>query len=411
MLILTNTGNDYAGATTITGGTLRLGAAGVLPNTTDVTITSPGILDLNGLAESIDGLAGNGTVTSGIAGAVTFTVGANNTVSGANFSGVIQNGSGTVALTKIGTGTQTLSGANTYSGATRVEDGTLEIATGGSIANTPSVTVGVGSGIDTLLLTNTGTHTLGTGDLTVGSSGAGSGVVNHNAGNVTVGDAATDAVRIGFGAQGTYNINNGATSTLNVGPVGGRGNVIVGQTTAGFFNVGANATVNVGDLIVGQFAGSSGTVNQTGGVINVTNTSTMIVGDAGTGIENHSGGTTNVAGNLILGNQSTGNGAYNLSQGVSLPPAILNVSGNVSVGAEPTSGTGVFVQSGGTHNVVGNLTIGNSSARRCRTAIPSTAARSTSAIGLAARSSPPPAMPRAPSTSGPTAPSTSTAAR
>ena len=74
MLILTNTSNDYAGATTITGGALRLGAAGVLPNTTDVTITSPGILDLNGLAESIDGLAGNGTVTSGIAGAVTFTV-------------------------------------------------------------------------------------------------------------------------------------------------------------------------------------------------------------------------------------------------------------------------------------------------------------------------------------------------
>ena len=79
VLILTNTSNDYAGATTISSGTLRLGAAGVLPNTTDVTITSPGILDLNGQAESIDGLAGNGTVTSGIAGAVTFTVGASNT--------------------------------------------------------------------------------------------------------------------------------------------------------------------------------------------------------------------------------------------------------------------------------------------------------------------------------------------
>ena len=42
------------------------------------------------------------------------------------FSGTLQNGGGTVALTKSGTGTLTLSGTNTYTGATTVNAGTLQ---------------------------------------------------------------------------------------------------------------------------------------------------------------------------------------------------------------------------------------------------------------------------------------------
>ena len=39
-----------------------------------------------------------------------------------------QNGGGTLGLTKIGSGTMTLGGANTYSGATTVSAGTLQAA-------------------------------------------------------------------------------------------------------------------------------------------------------------------------------------------------------------------------------------------------------------------------------------------
>ena len=101
--------NTYSGNTTISAGTLQLGAANVIPNGAgkgDVTVT--GMFDLNTFSDTINGLSGAGTVTSGAAGTPTLTVGNNNDTS--TFSGVIQNGSGTVALTKAGSGTLTLSG-------------------------------------------------------------------------------------------------------------------------------------------------------------------------------------------------------------------------------------------------------------------------------------------------------------
>jgi autotransporter-associated beta strand protein len=45
------------------------------------------------------------------------------------FSGVIQNGSGTVGLDVVGNGTLTLSGASTYTGPTQINSGTLEVNT------------------------------------------------------------------------------------------------------------------------------------------------------------------------------------------------------------------------------------------------------------------------------------------
>ena len=49
------------------------------------------------------------------------------------FGGVIQNTTGILALTKIGPGTQTLSGANTYSGTTTVIGGTLALTGNGTL--------------------------------------------------------------------------------------------------------------------------------------------------------------------------------------------------------------------------------------------------------------------------------------
>jgi autotransporter-associated beta strand protein len=140
VLILSNTANDWSGDTTISVGTLRVGGTGeVIPNGAgkgNVTVngdpTLDAILDLNGLNETINGLNSSGTpahafVQNGLASsASTLTVGDNNQ-SGA-YAGTIRNNAGTggtVALTKIGAGTQTLSGANTYGGATTVSGGAL----------------------------------------------------------------------------------------------------------------------------------------------------------------------------------------------------------------------------------------------------------------------------------------------
>jgi len=80
----------------------------------------------------------NGELAGGSAGMVTYDIGG----AGANsqFAGSI---AGLSAVTKLGGGTQVLSGSCTYTGATVVQDGILEIT--GTLAGTSSLTVDTGS--------------------------------------------------------------------------------------------------------------------------------------------------------------------------------------------------------------------------------------------------------------------------
>src|SRR5439155_11175101 len=94
-----------------------------------------GIFNLNGKNETIDALNGSGTVTnnSALSTTSTLTTGANG--GGGTFSGVLQDGgSGKIlALTKSGAGTLTLSNANTYSGGTTINGGTLVARADGAL--------------------------------------------------------------------------------------------------------------------------------------------------------------------------------------------------------------------------------------------------------------------------------------
>ena len=164
-LTISNTGNSFTGNVSLNSSpslatedmTLVLGAAGVIPNTADLTINGSnaasgtgsytGTLNLNGFSETVDALSGGaptgtgtryGTVTNGGASSATLTVGANNGT--ATFSGILQNGTGTLALTKSGTGVQTLSGSNTYSGLTTVSAGGLLVQNATALGTTASGT-------------------------------------------------------------------------------------------------------------------------------------------------------------------------------------------------------------------------------------------------------------------------------
>ena len=95
------------------------------PLATDAQVSlssSATTLDLNGANQTLAGLSGNGLVTNSTATAATLTIGDN---SSAFFGGVI---GGNIALTKAGSGTWTLGGSSTYSGATQIEGGTLQLA-------------------------------------------------------------------------------------------------------------------------------------------------------------------------------------------------------------------------------------------------------------------------------------------
>ena len=119
-LIISNHANNWTGDTTISSGTVKNGNSEIIPDgpgfgnvifTANTTTGEPNtIFDLNGFTETINGLTTTGNfareVITNSTGTGTLIVGNNN--GNGNFGGNI---TGTLALTKIGSGTLTLSGA------------------------------------------------------------------------------------------------------------------------------------------------------------------------------------------------------------------------------------------------------------------------------------------------------------
>jgi autotransporter-associated beta strand protein len=165
--------NTYSGVTTVTAGTLLLdkpsGVTAIpgnltvgdgsgtdvvrllnnnqIANTSDVTVTSSGLFDLDTFFDTIDELSGSGNVTFGVLGYI--DVGANNGSS--TFSGIASGTgfTGGYTIRKSGSGTFTLTGNNTYLNHTRVSAGTLII--NGSQPQSPlSVLGGTAGGTGTV---------------------------------------------------------------------------------------------------------------------------------------------------------------------------------------------------------------------------------------------------------------------
>jgi autotransporter-associated beta strand protein len=131
-----NVANTFSGTTTISGGLLTLSNALALQNsaldTADSIVSSSATtglkttvttLTLGGLSGDKD-LATLFNAANGYSGVTALTLnpqtGKSNT-----YSGIIADGAPGMSLTKTGAGTQTLSGANTYTGATNLSQGTL----------------------------------------------------------------------------------------------------------------------------------------------------------------------------------------------------------------------------------------------------------------------------------------------
>ncbi len=157
-LVLTNGGNGYSGGTTINAGGLLQTNGGALGGGS-LAINAGGLLDVDATSQTVGAFTGIGTLTnSNTTFQATLTIG-NNNATGGNFQGVIA-GSSYLALQKIGSGTQTLSGVDTYGGATTVNNGSLLLGPGGSLTASP-VLVNPNGTFGTALSANGGTATLG----------------------------------------------------------------------------------------------------------------------------------------------------------------------------------------------------------------------------------------------------------
>ncbi len=145
----------YTGAITVNNGQLVVLANNALGNTGSTTaVNSGGTLTFRGGISSIENvtIAGGGTTLGrGESAGAIYNDGGNSTLSGnvtlgadsavgsragnLTLSGTISDGASDFSLTKINDGAVTLSGTNTYSGATGISGGALRITTAGALSS------------------------------------------------------------------------------------------------------------------------------------------------------------------------------------------------------------------------------------------------------------------------------------
>jgi len=282
--------------------------AAVLPSTTDVSISSGGTLDLGGNTQQIRSLSGSGIVTNSGGSDATLVV--DGPLSPSLFGGVLSDGpTNKLWLNKAGDGTLVLLNANTYTGATLVSGGTLQIGNGGSgasIGGTSGVTLSNNAtlafdhadavtfapaigGVGNLYKTGTGTLTL-----TATESYAGSTTVDQ--GMLTLATAASNilpiATPVTLSAPATLNLNGGNQQLASLSDGNGSGSVINGKT--------ASASVLTISPIDGSTSVFSGTI-QGGGTLG---TISLVMSGSGTqvlaGNNSYTGGTQLLGGELAL---------------------------------------------------------------------------------------------------------------
>ncbi|MCU0750490.1 MAG: autotransporter-associated beta strand repeat-containing protein, partial [Akkermansiaceae bacterium] len=326
--------NTFTGNLTINvgiGGNLQIGAAttgnqNFIPDTTNVTVNDTltntvAEFRVSVGGETIGGLNGNGTIDTNSIN-TTLTVGSGNAAG--NFSGVIQNAaSNTVALTKIGTGIQILSGTNTTTGTFTVNGGVLRLNSSGAISGGLAASGGTAA-----LTINGGILGLGSSDLL---RGLGTGVTQTQVTGGVSGFSAHGANRIVNFGGAAAGITWGSATFNPTTLVLGHSTSDSSLTLANPIDLGTSArTIQVDDgsaAIDGQLSGAlsnSGTISKTG------------------------------LGTLSLSGTNSSTGAFTLSAGGLILDYSTNNTTKLADAAALTFGTGTtsLTLAGGSHTEV-----------------------------------------------------------
>ena len=341
--------NSYTGATTVSGGTLSVQNVNGLGNGTS---DSSGVSVANGATLDFDfnGTLGNSTAAIGLTGSAAITgsgtatvnnavsLGSSSTLGGTGtltLGGTVSDGGNGYALTKTGSGTLQLSGANTYTGGTTINAGTLEadsanaLSTSGAITVNNSATIGINANAT---LGNSSTITLNNsaGLEVMGAPGS----VNTLNNNITLGANSTATISA---QSGTTLILGSSVNGANATPIlnlSGTGNIhLVGDI--GTTQQVASLTSSAPLTILGSTIETVGDQTYTVSPITLGNDASYI----------------SDTGNISFGSGVTIIGAYNLitqSAGTTTFDANVNVA---TLNATATGGinvaSGVTIQTSG----------------------------------------------------------------
>lgn len=279
--------NTGTGAINIEQGTLAVTkstAVSAFGDTASVTVGASGTLRFTGsasyTAETIGSLSGSGIVTNTAATALALNTGGNG--SSTTFSGSLQNGTAALSLIKSGAGTFTLSGNNSYTGATTVSQGALRIQ-----------------------------HNNGLGATTAGTtvaSGAALELQGDDDGAIAIGAEALALTGTGIGATGALRNISGNNSLAGAVTLSGTNTEI--QSDAGTLTLSGNITGAAQNLTL-DGAGStriSGNITTTTGTLTKTGSghAVLLGNNSYTGATNVSGGILEISGGGTLGTNASG---------------------------------------------------------------------------------------------------------
>ncbi|HEV2968368.1 MAG TPA: autotransporter-associated beta strand repeat-containing protein [Pirellulales bacterium] len=351
-----------------------------------LVLEGPTTLNSNATSSSATLSFGGGITPGATSGVTTLTLnGANigaNTISGV----LADNGAGQLAVTMNGTGVWILSGANTYSGGTTINSGTLKTTTSGALGSGSLTINGSGSILDlgntnqNVGAVNIAAGTIQNGTLTATSftvnnsaaltfpstlilAGAG-GLTKTSTGTLTLSDLNT--------FSGGTTINSGALTTTASGALGSGPLTINGSGVTSALTLGASQTVS--SLTSDESGTGSVTVNvATVATLNSTGALTT------TGTLNLLGnGTTEIDGAPTLNNNSmlelsrgtlrfkAASGSATIGTGVTATVAVrgtLELAGSVSALSSGANRVNIINTSiaaagllvSGTHQQVGNI--------------------------------------------------------
>jgi fibronectin-binding autotransporter adhesin len=346
---LTSTGGTQtltlAGSTATT---LQMQGAATIPTSVNIAFSST---TTSGVGMTFDA-TNNGTATingninlnsAGTAGVTrTFTINDGTAAIDTTISGVISDTTNSAALTKAGTGTLILSGANTYGGGTTINAGIVRMSGSGTLGD------------------SAGTLTMNGGTLDLNGINQNVGALNGSGGTIL------NEAPSGGGGPKTLTVGNGNTSGSFSGTItdhdgSGSGFVKLVKTGTGTQTMSSTTSNYTGgtDINGGVLISNSSNGGALGrGAINVNNTGTL----AGSGtIDPAASITVNSGGTLMPGSTASAGSIAKLNTGSVTLAAGSTFAVDLNAGAGPTgAGAGTIydqVSVTGTITLAGMLTV------------------------------------------------------